>query len=45
MKTFTEESMVQDPRFRRPIPLNHWKAVSGVESWAWGWLEEGTFFI
>lgn len=45
MKTFTEESMIQDARFRRPIPLNHWKAVSGVESWAWGWLEEGRFFI
>lgn len=43
METFTEGCMEQDPRFRRYISPNHWKAVSGEKSWGWGWIEEGRF--
>lgn len=43
MEIFTEGCVEQDPRLRRLISPNHWKAVSGEKTWGWGWLEEGRF--
>ena len=45
METFTEGCMEQDPRFRRYISPNHWKAISGEKSWVGAGWRRADFLI